>query len=196
VAGELTRHQFPFDVDVLPANGVYLLFEKGEPGHGGDRIVRIGSHTGVGNLAQRLTEHFIREKKDRSIFRKNVGRALLSREGDPFLEQWDWDLTSRANREKYGRLVNRHKLFSVERRVTQFIIENCTFVVLPTSPHVAPRLALEAGLIATVAQCRYCHPSPGWLGRFSPKPVISRTGLWQKQHVNGEPLSSFRRADT
>ena len=63
-------------------NGVYILFEKNESGHNGDRIVRIGSHTGNDNLVKRLEEHFLKENKDRSIFRKNIGRALLNKNSD------------------------------------------------------------------------------------------------------------------
>ena len=96
------RYSFPFDVEVIPRNGIYVLFEKGEDGHGSDRIVRVGSHTGEGQLCSRLQQHFINEDKDRSIFRKNIGRAILNRGNDPFLEQWEWDLTPRKNREKHS----------------------------------------------------------------------------------------------
>ncbi|MEQ8154919.1 MAG: hypothetical protein ABRQ25_08575 [Clostridiaceae bacterium] len=42
----LERFRFPFDKKSIPKNGVYILFEKNEYGHDGDRIVRIGTHTG------------------------------------------------------------------------------------------------------------------------------------------------------
>ena len=35
------------------------------------------------------------ENKDRSIFRKNIGRAILNKNQDPFLGQWELDLTTR-----------------------------------------------------------------------------------------------------
>ena len=78
--------------------GIKLLFEKGETAHGMDRIVRIGTHTGKNQLRSRLKQHFIKEDKDRSIFRKNIGRSLLNRDKDPFLEQWEIDLTSRKQK--------------------------------------------------------------------------------------------------
>jgi len=31
----------------------------------------------------------VNENKDRSIFRKNIGRALLNKDNDPFIEQWN-----------------------------------------------------------------------------------------------------------
>ena len=36
--------------------------------------------------------------KDRSIFRKNIGRDLLNREKDPYLECWEADFTISAER--------------------------------------------------------------------------------------------------
>ena len=96
-------------------NGVYFLFERSELGHGGMRIVRIGSHTGADKLPSRMAEHTTKNK-DRSIFRKNIGRALLNKAGDPFLEQWNFDLTSRANRARYGPLVGATRQSQVEEQ--------------------------------------------------------------------------------
>ena len=98
---ELERFRFPFDVDKIPSNGIYILFEVGEQAHGIDRIVRIGTHTGNNQLRSRLQQHVVKENKDRSIFRKNIGRALLNRTKDPFMEQWEWDLTTRKAKETY-----------------------------------------------------------------------------------------------
>jgi len=83
----MERFNFPFDETKIPLNGIYVLFEKGEKGHGMNRIVRIGTHTGKNQLRSRLMQHFINENKDRSIFRKNIGRALLSKARDIFLEK-------------------------------------------------------------------------------------------------------------
>jgi hypothetical protein len=79
----LPRHHFPFDASRIPLNGIYVLFEDGEVAHGTDRIVRVGTHNGDLRLSKRLIEHFVNENKDRSIFRKNIGRALLHRANDP-----------------------------------------------------------------------------------------------------------------
>ena len=71
----MKRYRFPFDESSIPQDGIYFLFEKGEIGHGAERIVRIGTHTGEGQLPSRLWQHFLNENKDRSIFRKNIGRV-------------------------------------------------------------------------------------------------------------------------
>lgn len=80
---KLKRHRFPFKDEKIPMNGIYILFEKGEKGHGVDRIVRIGTHIGNDQLKPRLNQHFIKQNKDRSIFRKNIGRSLINRDYDP-----------------------------------------------------------------------------------------------------------------
>ncbi|MFH1212340.1 MAG: hypothetical protein V1659_05455, partial [Candidatus Woesearchaeota archaeon] len=84
---EMKKYSFPFEEKEIPENGIYVLFEKGESAHGTHRIVRVGTHTGDNNLRARLKEHFINEVKDRSIFRKNIGRCLLK--DDPFLKKWE-----------------------------------------------------------------------------------------------------------
>jgi hypothetical protein len=118
------RLNFPFDRSHIPKNGVYVLFERGEYGHAGDRIVRVGSHTGNRQLPPRLQQHFLKENKDRSIFRKNIGRALLCREEDSFITQWELDLTSRASREKYLSIVDSLKLKMTEDAVSDYIRQN------------------------------------------------------------------------
>ena len=91
-----TVHRVPFESRAVPMDGVYALFETGETAHGGPRIVRVGTHTGDGQLPSRLLQHFVNENKDRSIFRKNIGRALLAKAGDLYLAEWEIDRTSRA----------------------------------------------------------------------------------------------------
>lgn len=102
----MRKFSFPFDKHEIPANGIYILFEKGELAHSTNRIVRIGTHTGINQLRSRLNQHFIKENKDRSIFRKNIGRALLNKDKDPFLEKWEIDLTTRKAKEKYSELID------------------------------------------------------------------------------------------
>jgi hypothetical protein len=45
------------DLAQIPKNGLYILFEKGEEAHGGERIVRVGTHRGQNNLPARIREH-------------------------------------------------------------------------------------------------------------------------------------------
>lgn len=189
LANSLPRHRFPLDASRIPANGLYILFERGEHAHGGDRIVRIGTHTGDGNLPKRLREHFEVENKDRSIFRKNIGRAMLAAEGSALLEQWNRDLTSRAARDRHADHVDQSALGEVEARVSGYMRDRFDFAVLEV-PDRGERLRLERGLIGTVAHCSDCQPSRDWLGKQSPIVAIRKCGLWQTQHLAAAPMAA------
>ncbi|MBF0240355.1 MAG: hypothetical protein HQM12_21830 [SAR324 cluster bacterium] len=184
----LNRFSFPFNPHNTPSNGIYILFEKGERAHGMDRIVRVGTHTGNNQLPSRLQQHFIQENKDRSIFRKNIGRALLNLKHDPFLQSWELDLTSRANKDKYEKGIDPDKKKATERSVTEYIQANFSFVVLKLNDK-DQRLDLESKLISTVSLCPQCPPSPQWLGQYSPKIKIRESGLWLVNELYKQPLS-------
>src|SRR3989338_1828483 len=123
------RFNFPFDSNDIPFNGIYIIFEKGEISHGVDRIVRIGTHTGNNQLRSRLFQHFINENKDRSIFRKNIGRALLNKDKDAFLKQWEIDLTTKNAKNLHSNSIDFIKHKETEKRVTKYIQDNFSFVV-------------------------------------------------------------------
>ena len=183
----LSRHYFPFDASRIPLNGIYVLFEDGETAHGTDLIVRVGTHNGDDRLSKRLVEHFVQENKDRSIFRKNIGRAVLNRANDPFLAQWEIDLMSREARRVYGDSVDKAKLKEVESIVSNYIRSHFSFVVVPITTYEARNL-WESLFISTVAQCRECKPSVNWLGHFSTKEEIRTSGLWNVQGLNKIPM--------
>jgi len=185
---DLPKLRFPFDVNRIPQNGIYVLFETGEFGHQADRIVRIGTHTGSNQLPSRLEQHFIRENKDRSIFRKNIGRAILNRDKDSFLAQWEIDLTTSEAKKKYAGTIDQQKLQAMEKRVTDYIQRNIHFVVFRVDEK-AKRLLLESKLISTISLCDECHPSENWLGLHSPKDKIRESGLWLVNELYKQPLT-------
>jgi hypothetical protein len=179
--------KYPFEPNQIPLNGLYVLFEEGEVAHGGRRIVRIGSHTGADQLGSRLCQHFVKPNKDRSIFRKNIGRALLNRDQDPFLSFWDLDLTTRRMRAAHPNIDSiRQK--EIEQAVSNYMQEKFKFVVLAVAEKT-DRLALESKMISTVAACNKCSPSTTWLGQYSPIKKIRESGLWLVNHLSGELLS-------
>jgi hypothetical protein len=49
-------------------------------------------------------------------------------------------------------------------------------VVLPIDDK-ANRLALESKIISTISTCTDCGPSKQWLGLYSPKEKIRKSGL-------------------
>ena len=184
----LMRHAFPFEENLIPASGIYILFERGEHAHDGlDRIVRVGTHTRLGNLKQRLAEHFLIENKDRSIFRKNIGRAILNQRKDPFLPQWEMDRTTRAARQRLAGQINSKQLAEIEAQVSSVIRASFTFCVIRVDDSQY-RLELEERIIATVNQCLICRPSRNWLGNHSPKNQIRESGLWLVQGLNGRGM--------
>jgi len=151
-ANRLPRFGHGFLKEELPENGIYLVFEKGESAHGVDRIVRVGTHTGDGNLGKRIYEHLYKPNKDRSIFRKHVGRCLLA--DDPFLEQWDKDLTSKAKRTKYEHIIDFKKQEATEEKVGRYIAQNHSFVVFEIR-NKSTRLATEKSLLSTITTFRH-----------------------------------------
>jgi hypothetical protein len=185
---EMRKFTFPFEKKDIPGNGVYVLFEKDEFAHNTNRIVRVGSHTGQNQLHSRLEQHFIKENKDRSIFRKNIGRAILNKNNDPFLMEWDIDLTTRKAKERYLNAINLSKQKAMEKMVTEYIQNNICFSVIPIDEK-EQRLKIESRIISTVSLCDNCTPSDKWLGNFSPKEKIRRSGLWLVNELWKQPLS-------
>jgi len=177
----MSRFRFPINDTGIPKNGIYILFEDGEFGHGMDRIVRVGTHTGNDQLRSRLKQHFVNENKDRSIFRKNIGRALLAKENDAFLEQWEWDLTTRSAKEKLLPQLDVSRQKEVEKLVSAYIQQKFSFAVFQVIEKDR-RLDWEQKIISSVSWCVECGPSSQWLGLNSPKAKIRESGLWL---VNG-----------
>jgi len=184
----MRRYTFPFDKQEIPKNGIYVLFEKGEHSHSADRIVRIGTHTGENQLCSRLFQHFLKENKDRSIFRKNIGRALLNKDNDEFLKQWEIDLTTRDAKEQHSGSIDLQKQDEIEKRVTKYIQNNFSFAVFQVDDK-EKRLRLESRIISTISLCEECRPSEDWLGNFSPKEKITQSGLWLVNELWKNPLS-------
>lgn len=180
--------QFPFNPSQIPNNGIYILFENGEFSHGTRRIVRVGTHTGNDQLRSRLRQHFMQENKDRSIFRKNIGRALLNKAHDPFLEKWELDLTTKAAKEKPQEQIDFQYLATIEKMVSSYLQKQFQFVVFEAQDKAA-RLSLESKIISTISKCEKCKPSPTWLGLHSPKAKIRESGLWLVNELYKEPLN-------
>lgn len=186
---ELPRQSFPrIEGAHVPPNGIYILFEKGERYEPYDRIVRVGTHTGQNQLPSRLKQHFVNENKNRSIFRKNIGRALLSEDGHPYQPLWELDVTSREDREKNAPLLDFEFEKSMERRISAYIRDNFSFCTFPVETKDA-RLKWESRIVSTLARATGIRPSEDWLGHHSPKERIRVSGLWQVNELYNEPLS-------
>jgi len=73
--------RYPFELELLPLNGIYFFYEKGEIwGHGGEklRIVRVGTHKG-NNFRNRIAEHLlINERKMDFDKNKHLGNRFFA----------------------------------------------------------------------------------------------------------------------
>jgi hypothetical protein len=184
----MSRYKFPYNPDSIPLNGIYILFQKDEKAHGANRIVRVGTHTGKNQLRSRLWQHFVNENKDRSIFRKNIGRALLNKNKDTFLKQWEIDLTPKENKDKFLKKIDMNKQKQVERQVTKYLQDHFTFIVFRVDDK-DQRLKLESKIISTISSCTDCKASKDWLGNYSPKDKIRTSGLWLVNELYKKPLN-------
>lgn len=170
--------QIPF------TNGIYIVFEKGEQYHGMERIVRVGTHTSSDRLKTRLLDHFVKENHDGSIFRKNIGKAILNAHCDPYLADWTTDTSKPENRAH----MDEEKNANTERRVSKFLRENFTFTVFQVTDK-DERLRMEEAIIAALNAEPEYTPSPKWSGRYSPEQEIRKSGLWLKRGLNGKPIT-------
>lgn len=197
--------KYPFSLEELPQNGIYFFYEDGEVwGHdsGHQRIVRIGTHRN-NNFRSRISSHFLLNErkmnfnqmkpapKDRSIFRKNIGRALLNKEEDAYLTIWNIDFTPRIAREESGHMRNIPKEKMIESEVTKLLRNQFSFrfIIVDSQLERMGSSGLESSLIGTVAQCKLCGPSSNWLGSHSPKIEIAESGLWLSQHLNADAIN-------
>jgi len=187
---EQKRFAFPFKhrENEIPNNGIYIVFENGEKFGDLDRIVRVGTHTGDKQLRSRLNQHFVMENKNRSIFRKNIGRCFLNKENSPYLPLWELDTTSRAEKEKNIKLLDRDFEKQIEKRISDYIQTNLSFCVFQVDTK-EQRLFWESKIISTLAKSNELKPSKIWLGNHSTKDKIIAIGLWQVNELFKESLT-------
>lgn len=184
------RFSFPFDdfMNEIPKNGIYIIFEKGEKHGNFDRIVRVGTHTGINQLHSRLKQHFVKENKNRSVFRKNIGRCFLNKEKSPYLNLWELDTTSRINKSKYLHLLDPTLEREIEMEISKYIQTNFSFCVFQIDIK-EDRLFWESKITSTLAKAKDINQSNEWLGNHSTKDKIKASGLWQVNELYKEVLS-------
>lgn len=181
----LLRHNHLTRKNALPLNGIYIFYEKGETcplgGIETDRIVRIGTHKSDGRFAGRIRQHYgqvnsLRGNKNSSVFRKHVGSALIIRNDPKDIRLKDWITQDGPT------------YMEIEEQVSRELRNNFTFVCFSVDTR-EERLDIESGLIALLAQLPLGQPSDNWLGKYATSPDISRSGLWNTQHIGSTPLS-------
>ena len=161
--------------DAVPKDGIYFWSEAGEVRQGQtQRITRVGSHREPHRLCKRITLHYGADR-DRSVFRRHVGAALMNRNGEPESEIQEWYKAR-------GSAVFSHQRFQQYEHRVHREIQRGTYRGLRVDD-AAERLALEKKLIALISRCDHCRPSPGWLGNHAYREEIRQSGLWNVRHV-------------
>ncbi len=187
---EQERFKFPFKQreNEIPRNGIYIIFENEETFHDIDRIVRVGTHTGEKQLRSRLNQHFVKENKNRSIFRKNIGRCILNKDQSPYLPLWELDITSKAEKEMNLKLLDLDFEKKTEKRISNYIQNNLSFCVFQVDTK-EQRLFWESKIVSTLAKSNELNPSKKWLGNNSTKDKIKASGLWQVNELYNDALT-------
>lgn len=187
---EQNRFTFPFKdrEKEIPRNGIYIIFENGETFNDYDRVVRVGTHTGEKQLRSRLNQHFVKENKNRSIFRKNIGRCFLNKEKNQYQKLWELDITSKTDKDKNLKLLDLDFEKQLEKRISEYIQTNFSFCIFQVDTK-EQRLFWESKIISTLAKSNELTPSINWLGNYSTKDKIRQSGLWQVNELYKEELT-------
>ena len=183
-----------------PRRGVYFFFEKGEKrskSGKGNRVVRVGKASS--GLWKRLDKHRGSPvsgggEHRSSIFRKIVGVALARRDGYPLPDTWGIGDSPGEAASKLGidrDMVKRIEA-GLERRVSKYI-KQMPFIWIKAD--TATQLeVIEKNAIALLSHAKLPAPdtpSGQWLGSFSDRKHVRKSGLWNNHHVLEHYDSSF-----
>ncbi len=178
LSNEFKKNETPPSLEKLcgKKGGVYLIFEDGETLDGFSRITRVGRS--LDNLVGRLKEHFcpITNRKtlpkDNSVFRKHIGKALLSQNSNSDEDKANWN--------KKGETVD-----GLEDKISDLLAKKFSFCVIPLDDKDEIKI-LEKTLIRLLSTYNVranAIPSPTWLGNAHPTEEIQKSGLWNVKHV-------------
>lgn len=151
------------------SKGVYFFFDPAEKiNNGYNRIIRVGSHglSGKSNstLKGRLRQHkgFLNGGGNRrvSVFRRHVGNAIIKKENFDEKEVQDEVL---------------------EKMISDYI-NSLPLAVLLFEDDADKRRIFEKNSIRILSNCSE-NFNKDWLGSFSIDEKISKSGLWNIQHV-------------
>ena len=185
-----------------PRRGVYVFFEAGEERSGsgtGRRAVRIGTHAlkagSRTTLWNRLSQHRGSARRGTgnhrgSIFRLLVGAALARRGDCPLPPSWGTggDTGTAARRLGLEREAVKADEAELERRVSHHIgAMPLLWLAIDDQPGPESLRGLvernAIALLSHAATPAADAPSDGWLGAFSDREPVRRSGLWNNNHV-------------
>lgn len=163
------RFKFPFQhlENLIPQNGIYILFEENEKFESLDRIVRVGTHTGNNQLRSRMNQHFVNENKNRSIFRKNIGRCILNKASSSYLPLWELDITSKSEKERNLKIIDPLFEKQIEKQISDYLQSHFSFCAFQVSSK-EERIFWESKIISDVF-----HKLCQWSKRFGDQGWLS-----------------------
>ncbi len=179
-----------------PQRGIYFFFETGEnldQTSGELRVVRVGTHAlkerSSTTLWQRLRQHRGNFSDGggnhrSSIFRSNVGSALIRKDNWAGEIQETWGIGQNAPREI--KLLEK----PLEQSVSQYI-RKMPFLWLEVNDESGPnslRGYIESNSIALLSNYNSAtdpidSPSSTWLGHGAKSEKVRNSGLWNSDHV-------------
>ena len=175
-----------------PQRGVYFFREPGELRRNsgqGQRIVRVGANAlkrgSRSTLWQRLSQHRGNTNSSGgnhrgSIFRLIVGASTIERDGYSYSS---WGKGNAAPKEV------RERERPLEQAVSAVLGRmSCLWIDVEDEPGPdSLRGYIERNAIALLSnygRTPLDPPSSGWLGRFSNRGRVRRSGLWNSNHVD------------
>jgi hypothetical protein len=192
---DMERHTFCTGyADHIPQNGIYIMFEKGEKAHQVDRIVRIGTHNigprGNSILEDRLEQHI--SPNGLSVFRNKIGDAIINKsrsEGSSFwseedLTDWNgsWGNGVPRKHKRFQQRGRSRQFEEIDNCISEYMHKNISFVCIEINDKNDRKL-FEARLISTISNCTECERSEHWLGNYSTKEKVRKSGLWQENEL-------------
>ena len=179
-----------------PERGVYFFFEPGEhrsSSGNGPRVVRIGTHAIRGKSDTRLWSRLRQHRgtlrppggnhRD-SVFRELLGEVLIRSGGIEGADTWGHRNTDRDAERPIERAVSRY-------------IGAMPFLFVPILDAPGPdskRGYVERNVIALLSSydaARIDPPSSEWLGSYSGRQRVRRSGLWNNDHVDEDYAPEF-----
>jgi hypothetical protein len=155
----------PFAIPGMPKNGIYFFFEKGETRKGSSklRVVRVGTHglrKNNNRLLKRIGTHYFGNIR-RSAFRKLIAEA------------------------QKGKLLPKKTIPVLEPQISHHLFCQMNFLLLPVQ-NALHRQQIEKISIGILSNCLnpVDPPSNSWLGSHHPDPRVSKSGLWNLDHVS------------
>ncbi|SHF17529.1 DUF6884 domain-containing protein [Clostridium fallax] len=188
IFNSMKKYSFSNVDKIKVKNGIYVILDKYQYYCGMNRIVKVGTHINQGRLKNRLLDYASNKNKSSSIFRKNIGRAMLNAYNDPYISIWNIDFNIDKNKKQYSNLRDKKKEREIENYIDDYMKKYLQIVCFEVI-NKPLRLRLEEGIISTLNKEKSFKDSINWYGKYRAIPKMNSNELWIAKELIGEPLS-------